>query len=215
MKKEVRKLIEEQLTLAKKVVIKDEFEEIKLVGGVDQSFNGNEVSSAVVVCDYKTMEVIEKKSASIETKFPYIPGFLSYREAPAIVEAINKLENKPDILLVDGHGISHPRKIGLASHVGLSLDIPTIGAAKNLLCGKIEEDKIILGEKTVGFRFIGKEQANPLFVSPGHKVNMKTSLKIVKNCMRLPHKLPEPLHLAHKNANKIRKELERENFINL
>ena len=119
------------------------------------------------------------------------------------------------MLLVDGHGIAHPRKIGLASHVGLLLDIPTIGIAKCLLCGKIEEDKIVLGEKNIGFKFIGKEQASPLFVSPGHKVSMKTSLEVVKNCMRMPHKLPEPLHLAHKNANKIRKEIERENFINL
>ncbi len=208
MKKGVNKLKKEQLALAKKVVIKDEFDEIKLVGGVDQAFKDNEVISAVVVCDYKTMKVIERKSVTVKTNFPYIPGFLSYREAPAIVEAVNKLENKPDILLVDGHGIAHPRKIGLASHVGLSLDIPTIGVAKNLLCGELKENKIVLKEKVIGFSFVGKEQANPLFVSPGHKISMKTSLEVVKNCIVLPHKLPEPLHLAHKNANKKRKELD-------
>jgi deoxyribonuclease V len=206
MKKGVRKFKSEQLSLAKKVVIKDEFDEIKLVGGVDQAFNGNEVISAAVVCDYKTMKIIEKKSASVCTTFPYIPGYLSYREAPAIVEAVSKLENKPDVLLVDGHGIAHPRKIGLASHVGLLLDIPTIGVAKNLLCGEIKEDKIIIGERIVGFCLTAKEHANPLFVSPGHKVSLKSSLEIVRNCARLPHKLPEPLHLAHRYANKIRKE---------
>jgi len=207
MKKGVRKLKEEQLSLAKKVVIKNEFDEIKLVAGVDQAFNGNEVISAVVVCDYKTMEIIERKTSTVQTNFPYIPGFLSYREAPAIVESVNKLENKPDILLVDGHGIAHPRKIGLASHVGLLLDIPTIGIAKNLLCGEIKNNRVILGEKILGFCFIGKENASPLFISPGHRISLKTSLEIVRNCMRLPHKLPEPLHLAHRHANKIRKEL--------
>ena len=208
MKKEVNKLKKEQLALAKKVVIKDEFDEIKLVGGVDQAFRDNEIISAVVVCDYKTMKVIERKSACVKATFPYIPSYLSYREAPAIVATVSKLENKPDVLLVDGHGIAHPRKIGLASHVGLLLDIPTIGVAKNLLCGEVKEDKIVIGEEVRGFSLVAKEHANPIFVSPGHKVSLKSSLEIVKNCMRLPHKLPEPLHLAHKNANKIRKELD-------
>ena len=206
--RDVKKFKEEQLKLAKKVVIKDKFDEIKLVGGVDQAFKDNEIISAVVVCDYKTMKVIEKKSASVQATFPYIPTYLSYREAPAIVEAVSKLENKPDILLVDGHGIAHPRKIGLASHVGLLLDIPTIGVAKNLLCGEIKKDKIVVGERIAGFSLVTKEHANPLFVSPGHKISLKSSLEVVKNCIILPHKLPEPLHLAHRHANKIRKELD-------
>jgi deoxyribonuclease V len=174
----------------------------------DQAFKDNEVISAVVICDYKTMKVVERKYAVVKATAPYIPSYLSYREAPAIVEAVNKLENKPDVLLIDGHGIAHPRKIGLASHAGLSLDIPTIGIAKALLCGEVKEDKIIIEESTRGYTLVTKEHANPLFVSPGHKVGLKSSLEIVKNCIRLPHKLPEPLHLAHRYANKIRKELE-------
>jgi len=208
MKKGVKKFELEQLRLAKKVLIKDEFEEIKLVGGVDQSFIGNKVISAFVVCDYKTMEVVEKKHAVVETSVPYIPGYLSYREAPAVVETFLKIENKPDIILVEAHGIAHPRKIGMASHVGLLIDKPTIGVAKNLLVGNIKEDKIVLEEKTVGFKLITKENANPLFISPGHKISLKTALEIVKNCIRLPHKLPEPLHLSHRYANKIREKLE-------
>ncbi|MDH3382103.1 MAG: endonuclease V [Flavobacteriaceae bacterium] len=207
----IQKFREEQLKLAKKVVIKDEFEEIKLVGGVDQAFVGNDVISAVVVCDYRTMKVLEKQYAVVKTNVPYIPSYLSYREAPAIIEAVNKLEKKPNVLLVDGHGIAHPRKIGLASHTGLSLDIPTIGIAKALLCGEVKEERIIIGESTRGYQLIAKEHANPLFVSPGHKVGLKNSLEIVKNCIRLPHKLPEPLHLAHRYADKIRKELENKN----
>jgi deoxyribonuclease V len=205
--KRIRKFKEGQLKLAKKVVVKDEFDEIKLVGGVDQAFKDNEVISAVVVCDYKTMKVIERQYSVVKTNVPYIPSYLSYREAPAIIEAVNKLENKPDILLIDGHGIAHPRKIGLASHVGLSLDIPTIGIAKALLVGEVKEGRIIIEESTRGYTLTTKEHANPLFVSPGNKVSLKSSLEIVKNCIRLPHKLPEPLHLAHRYTNKIRKEL--------
>ena len=207
MKKDVNKFKEEQLRLAKKVLIKDDFEEIKLVGGVDQSFIGNKVISAFVVCDYKTMDVVEKKYAVVETSFPYIPGYLSYREAPAVVEAYLKLENKPDIILVEAHGIAHPRKFGMASHLGLFLDKPAIGVAKNLLAGEIKDEKIVIRDKTVGLELITKEHARPLLVSPGHKISLKTSLDVLKNCLRTPHKLPEPLHLAHIYSNKIRKEI--------
>lgn len=208
MKKDVKKFKEEQLRLAKKVVVKDEFDEIKLVGGVDQAFKDNKIISAFVVCDYKTMEVVEKKYAVVEASVPYIPGYLSYREAPAVVEVYSKLENKPDIILVEAHGIAHPRKFGMASHVGLLLDKPTIGVAKNLLVGEIKDNKIIIGEDIRGFGLVTKEHANPIFISPGHKISLKTPLEIVKNCIRLPHKLPEPLYLAHRYANKIREKLE-------
>lgn len=207
MKKGVEKFREEQARLAKKIVIKDEFDEIKLVGGVDQAFIGNKVISGFVVCDYKTMEIVEKKYAVVETSVPYLPGFLSYREAPAAVEAFLKLENKPDIILVEAHGIAHPRKFGMASHVGLMLDKPAIGVAKNLLVGDIKEDKIIIDEQVRGFSFSAKEHANPVFISPGHKISLKTSLEIIRNCMRLPHKLPEPIHLAHRYSKEIREKL--------
>ncbi|MBW2977401.1 endonuclease V, partial [Candidatus Woesearchaeota archaeon] len=188
--------------------VKDEFDEIKLVGGVDQAFKDNKIISAFVVCDYKTMEVIERKYVVVEASMPYISGYLSYREAPAIVEAYLKLENKPDVILVDAHGIAHPRKLGMASHVGLLLDKTTVGVAKKLLVGEIKEDKIIVEEKVRGYGLVTKEYARPIFVSPGHKIGLKTSLEIVKNCMKLPHKLPEPIHLAHRYANKIREKLE-------
>ena len=209
MQKEMRikKFKEEQLKLAKKVIVKDDFEEIKLVGGVAQTFIGTKVISGFVVCDYKTMEIIERKYAVVEASVPYIPGFLSYREAPAVVEAFLKLENKPDIILVEAHGIAHPRKFGMASHIGLLLDKPTIGIAKNLLVGDINDNKIIVKEEARGFSLTAKEHANPIFISPGHKISLKTSLEITKNCMRLPHKLPEPIHLAHRYSKKIREKL--------
>jgi deoxyribonuclease V len=138
------KLKEEQLELAKKLEIKDSFKKIKTIAGVDQTFFNNKIVSAIVVCDYKTLEIIEKKYAIIEAKIPYMAGYLAFREGPAIIEAYSKLEKKPDILIVEGHGISHIRKLGLASYIGVTLNIPVIGIAKNLLHGEIKESKIII-----------------------------------------------------------------------
>lgn len=206
MLKEVKRFKEEQLKLAKKVITKDDFDKIELVGGVDQAFiDKRRIISAVVVCDYKTMDIVEKKYAIVEVKVPYIPGYLSYREAPAIVETVNELEQKPDILMVDGHGISHPRRIGLASHVGLLLDIPTIGVAKRLLCGEVKNGKVYVNNEVRGIELKTKEFARPIYISPGHRISLKTAVEIVKKCVRLPHKLPEPLYLAHMYANKIKK----------
>lgn len=209
MKKEIGKFKEEQVKLAKKIIKKDDFDSIKLIAGVDQAFIGNNVISGIVVCDYKTMEPVEKKFAITKTPIPYISGFLSYRESPAAVEAFSKLENKPDILIIDAHGIAHPRFFGMASHIGLLLDIPTIGIAKKLMVGKKQDNKIVFNDKIVAQEVKTKEYSKPLYISIGHRVSLKTAVEIVNKCARPPHKLPEPLHLAHRYANKIReKELE-------
>lgn len=198
----------EQLKLAKGVSVKDDFDEINLIGGVDQIIIGNKVISAVTVCDYNNLKLLDDESFTMETKVPYILGCLFYREGPAAVEAFHKLKRKPDVLLVDAHGVLHPRKIGMASQLGLVLNIPTIGVAKNLLVGEVRDngDIFILGKKC-GKKVITKEGANPLYVSPGYRVSLKTAVEIVKKCMREPHKLPEPLFLAHKIARKKGKEL--------
>lgn len=204
MKKELRKFKEEQLKLAKKVVKKDDFDKIELVAGVDQAFIDNNVISAVVVCDYKTVKPVEKKYAIVKAPVPYIPGYLSYRESPAAVEAFNKLEKKPDILIIDAHGIAHPRSLGMASHLGLLLDIPTIGVAKKLMIGKPQANKIIHNNKTIAKELVTKQKARPIYVSIGHRISLKTAVEIINKCINQPHKLPEPLHLAHRYANKIR-----------
>jgi len=204
----IKKLEQEQIKLAKKVVLKDDLPEegIRLIAGCDQAFIDKDILSQVAVLDYKTMEVVEKKYALLKNKFPYIPGFLSYRESPAIVEAFSKLNNKPDLLMVDANGILHQRKIGMASHLGILLDIPTIGVAKSLLMGEVKEGKVMVEGEQRAFELKTKEHAKPVYVSPGHKVSLKTSLRIVKECMR-ENKLPEPLAMAHKLANKTRKYL--------
>ncbi|MBW2980724.1 endonuclease V [Candidatus Woesearchaeota archaeon] len=206
---DIAKLKAEQISLAKKVICRDEFDKVKLVGGVDQAFVGDEIISTIVVCDYKTMEQVEEKHAVVKATAPYIPGYMAYREAPAIVEAYGKLEKKPDVLIVEGNGILHPRRIGMASHVGIVLDIPTIGIVKNLLLGEVIDREIMVGNEVRGFELMTKEHAKPVYVSIGHKITLGSSVRIVKECMVYPHKLPEPVHLAHKKANELREQLDR------
>lgn len=205
---DLRKLKEEQIKLAKKVIINDNFDKIEKIAGVDQTFLHGDAISGIVVCDYKDLKLIEKKYGVLKAKFPYVSGFLSYRESPTIIEAFNKLENKPDILIVDGNGILHPRRIGMASHVGILLDIPTIGVAKRLIAGEIKGGTIYMEKEARGYELITREHSRPIYISPGYKVSLKTSLEIIKKCLKPPHKLPEPLHLAHRYANKIKKDLE-------
>ena len=204
---DLHKLKEEQLKLAKKVITKDSFEKIETIAGCDQAFIRNQVISGIVVLD-PGLKIIEKKYAVVESPIPYIPEFLSYREAPAIVKAYELLENKPDLLMVDAHGILHPRRIGMASHVGILLDIPTIGIAKGLLTGTVEGDKVTINQEIRGIKIESREHAKPLFVSPGHKISLKTAVEIVKKCIKYPHKLPEPLHIAHRYVNKVKENLE-------
>ena len=199
------KLKEEQLKLAKKVITKDSFDKLELVAGVDCAYNQDNIIASIVVCDYKTMEVKEKGFEVVKAKVPYLAGFLAYREGTAISEAYARLQNKPDIIIFDGNGILHPRRCGLASHLGVLLDIATIGTAKQLLVGEVKNNIVYINKEERGELFVTREHSKPIYVSPGHKISLKTSIKIVKNCLRFPHKLPEPLHLAHRYANETKK----------
>ena len=201
----IKKLKEEQLKLAKKVVVKDDFSEINTIGGCDIAYTKENMIAIVVVLDYKTLKLIEAKHVITQPRMPYIPTFLSYREAPAVIEAFNLLENKPDILMCDANGILHPRRIGCASHIGLLLDLPTIGVAKKLLCGEVKEDKVFFEDEQRAFILRTKQHAKPLYISPGHKISLKTSLEVVKHCIKEGSKLPEPINLAHKFTIKLKK----------
>ena len=204
---DLNKLKEEQLKLAKKVVVKNSFEKLELIAGVDVAFNQNDAVSAIVVCDYRTMEVKERVFAVVKAKVPYIQGFLAYREGSAISAAYAKLENKPDIMIFDGNGILHPRRCGLASHMGILFDQASIGIAKQLLIGEAKDNKAYVDKEARAELVITREHSKPIYVSPGHKVSLKTSVEIVKNCLKFPHKLPEPLHLAHRYADEIREKI--------
>jgi len=200
------KLKKEQNELASKVITTDNFGKIELIGGVDLAYFDNKVVCSIIICD-KDMKVIETKSTVTEVKIPYMPGYLFYREGPPIIETYQKIENKPDILLCGFHGILHPRRIGAASQLGLILDVPTIGVGKNLFCGKLEGYTVILDKEVRGIKLVTRKHAKPIFISPGHKISLKKSVEIVKGYVRPLHKLPEPLHLAHRHANNEKKKL--------
>jgi len=198
------KLKEEQLKLAKKVISSDSFEKLEIIAGVDCTYNQDDVIAAIVVCDYKTMDIKEKTFAVVKAKVPYLKGFFAYREGPAISEAYTKLENKPDVMIFDGHGILHPRRIGLASHLGVLLNQASIGVARQLLVGETKGNIVYVDKEARAELIVTREHSKPIYISPGHKISLKTSVEIVKHCIKFPHKLPEPLHLAHRFANETR-----------
>ncbi len=208
---DLEKLKEEQLKLAKKVILKDDFDSISTVAGVDSIFIDKTVISSIVICGYPIIEAKEQSYEVGKVNMPYISGFRAYREGKSITDAYIKLKEKPSIMMFTGSGILHQRRIGLASHMGILLDIPTIGVSKSLLCGEEKSSKIHFEGKIAGEAVPTREHANPIFVSPGHKISLKTSVEIVKNCIKPPHKLPEPLHLAHKLGNKVKEGIFSEN----
>jgi deoxyribonuclease V len=203
-------LIDKQRELAGQLVLEDRFGRVRTVGGVDQSFKGGRIISAIVVCSYGSMDIVEKAHAISKVGFPYIPTFLSFREAPPIMKAWKMVKQKPDILLVDGQGIAHPRGIGLASHLGVLLGTPTIGIAKSWLFGDFRQPKAVgrasrltAEGNQIGWVLLTKQGCNPIFISPGNKVSIRSSLSIARKCLA-GHRLPEPSRLAHLHANEVK-----------
>ncbi|MBI2665781.1 endonuclease V [Candidatus Woesearchaeota archaeon] len=199
-------LKKEQQRLSQKVVLNDGFDKVKTLGGACTISLGNKLLACIVVCEFPSLNIIEKKIYSLSDPIPYHPGYSAYREMPALIEAYNLLEQEPDVLIVKGSGILHPRKIGLATHLGLALNRPTIGVDEKLSLGKVEKGKIIVHNEICGFEVKTREFSNPLYISPGQLISIGTSLNIIKNSIKYPHKFPEPLHLAHKIGKYITKE---------
>jgi len=200
----LKKLRKKQIELSKKVVLKDSFTKIETVAGIDIAYPKNEFNDACgccIVMDYKTKEVVEEKTVFSKTSFPYISTYLTYRELPIIKNLVNNLKTKPTVFMFDGNGVLHPYGIGLASHIGVVLDIASIGVAKSLLYGKIENDIVTIDDKKRGFVFFSSNKVKkPIYISPGNKISFETSFKIVKNLSF--YKIPEPLRQAHILANK-------------
>lgn len=203
---DLEELKKEQNKLAKKVSIVDSRKKFDTIAGVEQTFTDDKIYSGIVICKFKDFKVLEKKHVVEDLKMSYKPGFLFYREGPAIMSSFNLLETKPDLLLVNGNGILHPRRIGMASQVGILLDTPTIGIAKSNKLGETRDRTIYMDKEAVGYEVQTRDHARPIYVSPGHKISLHVSAEVIKNCIVYPHKLPEPLHLAHKYINRIRKE---------
>ena len=184
------------------------------VAGTDVSFDkrSDRFFAGVVVHEIKSeLEKIEEVTVTGRVKFPYIPGLLSFREAPILLRAFRKLKSNPDVILFDGQGIAHPRNFGLASHIGLILNKPSIGCAKSLLVGEYEEvgnkigaySKLVFNNKVVGAVLRTKINTKPVFVSPGHKVNLAFAVRIVLET-GCGYRIPEPIRQAHILVNKIR-----------
>ncbi len=197
-------LKKEQYRLAYKVSLNDGFDSVKTIGGVEcLQLSNNEILACVVVCEFPSLKLKEKKIYVLHNPLPYHSGFQAYREMPAMIEAFNQLSEEPDILLVSGSGILHPRKLGIASHLGLALNVPTIGVEEKMALGNLEKGKIFLSNEVAGFEIKTREFARPVYVSPGHMVSLGTVLNIMPKTIIHPHKMPEPLHLAHKIGRKM------------
>ncbi|MGB9675659.1 MAG: endonuclease V [Candidatus Bathyarchaeales archaeon] len=202
----VWKAHETQIRLSKKIVFEDKLpKKIRYVAGVDVAYAKNLSIGAVAVLDYDTLRLLECKTAVCETRFPYMPTLLSFREVPPAVSCIKKLQIQPDVFLVDGHGFAHPYRCGFASHLGLVLGKPTIGVAKGRLCG---EEEHAHGEpitflkhdgKIIGAAVTTKSGCKPVYVSVGHMVSLETAVKIVQHCT-VTNRIPEPILRAHEAA---------------
>ncbi|MFC2015080.1 deoxyribonuclease V [Chloroflexota bacterium] len=199
-----------QRQLADEVSGNNEVTSPDFIGGVDISVKkGQEIATGtVVVLSYPGLEIVEVKVSQGRLGFPYIPGYLSFREAPLTLATCEQLSITPDLILVDGQGIAHPRRLGLASHLGLFLNIPTIGCAKSLLCGEYTEPEITPGSYTgiidkgevIGAALRTKLRVKPVYVSTGHKIDLQNAVHWVMKCCR-GYRLPEPTRLAHQAAN--------------
>lgn len=210
----------EAIALQKKLVTRLDLtrplrEPIELVAGADASYNrfSRIICASVVVWRPASGEVVETADAVLETRFPYVPGLLSFREAPALLAAFALLTARPDVILVDGQGVAHPRRIGIASHVGLWLKQPTIGCAKTRLCGEFKEPPAARGStspltdagEVIGRVVRTKKGAKPLFVSIGNMIDVDSAVRVVLATTR-GRRLPVPSLLAHAASNSLRRQ---------
>lgn len=185
----------------------------RIIAGADVAYSKRteKVYAGVVVLDFRSMKPLDMASATAEAGFPYIPGLLSFREAPALLKAFRRLKTEPDVVLFDGQGIAHPRGLGLASHMGLLLDKPSVGCAKEVLVGDYTPVGITAGSysylmykgKRVGAAVRTRRLVKPVFVSPGHRITLPSSIRIVLRSCR-GYRLPEPLRWAHNMVSQLR-----------
>jgi deoxyribonuclease V len=203
-----------QRELSKLVSLVDGFSDIRLIAGADVSASAGspEGHAAVAVLSFDDLELVEFRCASKELTWPYVPGFLSFRETPVILAALEQVQSNVDIVIVDGQGIAHPRRFGIASHLGILLDMPTIGCAKSVLYGTYSEPGPNKGDVSklvdsngvqIGNVVRTRAGVRPVFISPGHKVSFESAVKIVLDSTR-DYRLPEPIRMAHRLAGKCR-----------
>jgi deoxyribonuclease V len=201
-----------QETLAEQVARTDDFGPIRTVAGIDLAYPRTTTGvitgrAAVVVLAFRGLEIVEERVVTRPVTFPYIPGLLSFREAPIALAALQQVRIQPDVLFVDGHGIAHPRRFGIASHLGILLDLPTIGIAKSILDGHAAEPgarpgdatPLMHGDEQIGTALRTRPRSKPIYVSPGHRVSLETAASLVMQCAQ-GYRLPEPTRLADRLA---------------
>jgi deoxyribonuclease V len=197
-----------------KVDITERNLDIHTIAGADISLNlySSTIYAGIILLSFPQLQPVAYSLVKGETHFPYIPGFLAFREVPALVKVWEQMEIKPDVLVVDGHGIAHPRRMGIAAHFGTVTGQPSIGCAKKILFGKYEEPGLEFGasspiidkQEQIGYAFRSKGKTAPVFISPGNLIGMKNSLQIIRQCTG-KYRIPEPTRLAHELVNRFRK----------
>ncbi len=203
--------IQTQKDLRSRVIVTPLAEaDIRMIAGVDVGLprGAKTARAAIAVLDYATQEFVDQALAELPVPFPYVPGLLSFREMPVILAALRKLRTNPDVFLVDGHGYAHPRRFGLACHLGVWLDRPSIGCGKSILIGKTESlanarGSVALlrdGDEIIGAAVRTRTDVKPVYISVGHKVDLESAVRIILNCGR-GLRLPEPTRQAHRLAS--------------
>ena len=202
-----------QRKLSQAIILDTPLPEPRLIAASDISYSKatDKHYAGVIVFSYPKLDIVERQWAVLETSFPYVPGYLSFREGPALLAAIAKLQHTPDVYIFDGQGIAHPRRLGLASHLGILLNKPSIGCAKSKLWGEYQPpsnkvgaySKLIHQGDTIGVVLRTRRGVKPVFVSPGHRIGLPDSIRIIKRCCR-GYRLPEVLRLAHQYVNQLR-----------
>ncbi len=194
----LRQLRREQQRLSQKVCVEDDYGSLDVIAGVDVAYPQDEFAhafGAYIALDARTGEVVEERTVSLSTRFPFIPTYFSYREVPFVQQLLEMVATPPSVVLLDGQGILHPVRCGLASHAGVVCDMPTIGVAKSRLYGTCENGFVVADGERRGVTVCSGSARRPLFVSPGHRVSLQSSERIVRQVSR--QKNPEPLRLAH------------------
>lgn len=202
-----------QLEMREKIVLKPFEKRIKTIAGADISFNkfSNTVFAGIVVLSYPEMELLSYSLIEMETIFPYVSGYLAFREVPSLLRAWEQLPEKPDVLVLDGQGITHPRKMGIASHFGVLENQPTIGCAKSMMFGKFDDlgleknssSEIIGKGELLGYALRTKNAVKPIYISPGNLITVEESLEVIRDCVG-KYRIPEPTRVAHDMVNLFR-----------
>jgi len=204
---DVKKLKKEQLKISKKISLKDEkdFKEIEFIGAFSNIIIQGKILSAIIVLD-RNSEIVEQKYFIDKIKFPYLPEFRAYRELSTMLSCLAQIEQKPELVFIEGLGINHIR-LGIASHFSINSGIPSIAITDKIINFKVKGNNVTMNNKEVGKVIQTKIGSKPLYVSPGSGISVSSAVEITKNLTKKPHKMPQPLRMARKYAKKIQREI--------